>query len=237
MDPGRRAGLLRVLERARAIGLLGPGPVEPHVEHALAFGLPVPDLLGGGERALGGAPAVDLGTGAGLPGLVLASAFAKSSWLLVDGRERSTRFVAWAVTELGLGERVAVRTARAEDLGREVMHRGRHHLVVARGFGAPAVVAECAAPLLAVGGRLVVSEPPEPSDARWRSEPLAGLGLALDGRMASAHASVAAFTQVRPCAVAYPRRTGVPAKRPLWGASPDPDVSRETPRRGSPTGT
>ena len=192
------------------------------------------ELLEGGSDAI---PAVDLGTGAGLPGLVLAVAFPRTSWLLVDGRERSTRFVAGAVAELGLEARVEVRTVRAEELGREDAHRGGHRLVVARGFGPPAVLAECAAPLLAVGGQLVVSEPPEPSAERWPPEPLARLGLVVDRRMAGEHASVVALTQVSPCPEAYPRRTGVPSKRPLWGPPVDPDVSRETPRRGSPTGT
>lgn len=222
-----------MLERAREVGLLGPGPVEPHIDHALTFALPVRVLLEGG----GDVPAVDLGTGAGLPGLVLAAAYPRSRWLLVDGRERSTRVVTDAIARLGLGELVAVRTVRAEELGRERAHRSRHGLVVARGFGPPAALAECAAPLLAIGGRLVVSEPPEPSDDRWPAEPLAALGLRFDGRTASEYATVAAFTQVTPCPRTYPRRTGVPAKRPLFGPSPDPDVSRETPRRGSPTGT
>ena len=219
LDPARRAELVRVLERARERGLLGPGPVEPHVDHALTFALPVRELLAGGA---GGVPAVDRGTGAGLPGLVLAAAFPGTRWVLMDGRQRSTGFVAEAVADLGLGERIAVRTARAEEVGREADHRGRHRLVVARGFGPPAVLAECAAPLLEVGGRLVVSEPPEPDDDRWPAEPLARLGLVFEGRSGSALATVAALSQVSPCPAAYPRRTGIPAKRPLFGSRPEP---------------
>lgn len=214
LDAARRADLVRVLERAREQGLLGPGPVEPHIDHALAFALPVRALL---EEGTSGARAVDLGTGAGLPGLVLATAFPASAWLLVDGRLRSTGFVAEAVAELAIQERVDVLTARAEEVGRDSAHRGRHPLVVARGFGPPAVLAECAAPLLEVGGRLVVSEPPEPSEDRWPAEPLAGLGLVLDGRHAKGGATVAVFSQVKPCPSTYPRRTGIPAKRPLFG--------------------
>lgn len=219
LDPGRRAVLVRVLERARQRGLLGPGPVEPHIDHALAFSVPVRDLL---ERGAGGVPAVDLGTGSGLPGLVLAVAFPATSWLLVDGRERSTGFVAEAVGELRMDDRVRVRTVRAEELGRDPDVRGRHRLVVARGFGPPAALAECAAPLLEVGGRLVVSEPPDPGADRWPAEPLSVLGLVFDGREASAGPTVAAFTQVRPCGSTYPRRTGIPTKRPLFGPRPQP---------------
>lgn len=219
LGPARRADLVLVLERARERGLLGPGPVEPHIDHALTFALPVRALL---ENGTGGARAVDLGTGAGLPGLVLAVAFPATTWLLVDGRLRSTGFVDEAVADLGVGGRVDVRTVRAEELGRDADHRGRHRLVVARGFGPPAVLAECAAPLLEVGGRLVVSEPPEPAEDRWPAEPLARLGLVLDGRTRSGEATVAAFSQVSVCPSAYPRRTGVPSKRPLFGPGPQP---------------
>lgn len=115
---------------------------------------------------------------------------------------------------LGLAERVQVRTGRAEDLGRRLGHRGSYHLVVARSFARPAVVAECAAPLLAVGGRLVVSEPPMEED-RWPDQGLDVLGL---GRALPPAASrrLVVLRQERPCPERYPRRVGVPSKRPLW---------------------
>jgi len=210
-----RPALVAVLEGARARGLLGPGPVAPHIDHALAFAAPVVGELRGWEQDA--AAAVDLGTGAGLPGLVLACAFPATTWLLVDGRQRSTGFLAEAVEELALEARVEVRTVRAEELGREPAHRGRHRLVVARGFGPPAALAECAAPLLEVGGRLVVSEPPGPRPDRWPASPLAGLGLRYEGRLGTGGATVAVLSQAAPCPEGYPRRVGIPTKRPLFG--------------------
>ena len=124
--------------------MLGPGPVAPQIAHALAFGTVA-------------SPALDLGSGGGLPGLVLAEADPDSTWVLLDSRSRSVVFLREAVATLGLGDRVEVLEARAEDAGRALSHRGRYHLVVARGFAPPAVTAECAAPLLVAGGRLVVS--------------------------------------------------------------------------------
>ncbi|MGH9120995.1 MAG: RsmG family class I SAM-dependent methyltransferase, partial [Acidimicrobiales bacterium] len=102
---------------------------------------------------------VDLGSGAGLPGLVLACSWPESRWILMDSSTRRTAWLASAVERLGVSARVRVLCARAEVVGRGEL-RGSIHHVVARSFGAPAVTAECAAPLLRIGGSLVVAEPP-----------------------------------------------------------------------------
>jgi len=140
--------LLAVLDRSRALGFLGPGPVEDHLHHALAF-----------ARAVATPPAraLDLGAGGGLPGLVLASRiWPGTSWTFLDAQQKRTEFLREVVTDLGLDDRVAVITERAEVLGRSPDHRGVYDLVVSRSFGPPAVTAECGAPLLRPGGRLVV---------------------------------------------------------------------------------
>jgi 16S rRNA (guanine527-N7)-methyltransferase len=175
-----------------------------------------------GHSAAGGA--LDLGSGGGLPGLVLAVADPSMRWTLLDARERSVAFLSEAVAELGLGHRVRVVLGRAEEVGRDPEHRGRYGLVVARGFGPPAVTAECAAALLEVGGHLVVSEPPGSRGERWPEEPLAALGMCWKSIVRRSAGSVAVLEQVGPAPTRFPRRTGVPAKRPLF------DVSRETRR-------
>ena len=130
--------------------------------------------------------ALDLGSGGGVPGLALARWWPASRWVLLDARERRAVFLA------GCG-RVSWRSvtgcrslhAAAEDAGRDDRHRGRFDLVVARSFGPPAVVAECGAPFLREGGRLVVSEPPidDPrSVARRRSSTLLGLEFEASAR-------------------------------------------------------
>jgi 16S rRNA (guanine527-N7)-methyltransferase len=197
-----------VLEEARALGLLGPGPVLAHLVHALGFA----DAAGGPPRG----PAVDLGSGGGVPGLPLALLWADSVWALIDASERRTAFLARAVATLQVGDRVEVVRGRAEDVARQADRRGAAALVVARSFGAPAVVAECGCPLLAVGGRMVVSEPPEGGGARWPSEPLAVLGAAVGRRVAAAGATYQVLHQVSRCPDRFPRRSGVPAKRRLF---------------------
>lgn len=210
----RESGLWSVLAEGQRRGLLGPVPVAPQMAHALAFAeaeAPPPPP----------ARAVDLGSGGGLPGLVLAAAHPHTAWTLLDSRRRSVEFLREAVEGLGLADRVDVLEARAEDAGRDPAQRGRFQLVVARGFGPPAATAECAAALLAAGGRLVVSEPPGSAGERWPAEPLEKLGLRLVGVQQVGQGGFAVLEQASTCPDAYPRRSGVPAKRPLF-------VSRET---------
>jgi 16S rRNA (guanine527-N7)-methyltransferase len=199
--------LLEVLEEARGYGFLGPGPVVAHVEHAEGFAAAWGVGDGPGRFA-------DLGSGGGVPGLVLALRWPGSLGSLIDANERRTGFLGEAVASLGLGERVEVVRGRAEEVARDARHRGQYDLVVARGFGPPPVTAECAAPLLRVGGRLIVSEPPEDA-GRWDAAGLSALGLADRGAVV-AGARYQVLVQDALASERYPRRVGVPGKRPLW---------------------
>lgn len=206
MDEGfvASSALVAVLERARGLGVLGPGPVQEHVEHAGGF-------IGGLADVAAGALVVDLGSGAGVPGLVVAEARPDLHLVLLDSLERRCALLVEAIERLGWTDRVQVLEARAEEVGRDPDWRGRVDAVTARSFGPPAVVAECAAPLLVVGGILVVSEPPDDID-RWPADDLAAFGLVNDTAPVGMHRCRVAA----PCPDAYPRRVGLPAKRPLF---------------------
>lgn len=197
------ASLVDVLTEARRRGFLGPGPVEDHIAHADGF-----------ARCARQAPttAVDLGSGGGVPALVLADRWPGSSWLLVEAQVRRAAFLREAVRSLALGDRVAVAEGRAETVAHS--RRGWADLVTARAFGAPAVTAECAAPFLRVEGVLLVSEPPD-GTGRWPPEGLALLGLA--GGWRCDGPAIQALVQHSPCPERYPRRPGIAAKRPLFG--------------------
>ena len=106
--------------------------------------------------------------------------------------------------------------ARAEDAARDDRQRGRYPLVVARAFGPPAVTAECGVGFLSPGGRLAVSEPPGGDPDRWPREGLARLGLQGPEVLAGSGASVAVLRLADPAEPRWPRRAGVPARRPLW---------------------
>ncbi|MEO7428742.1 MAG: RsmG family class I SAM-dependent methyltransferase [Acidimicrobiales bacterium] len=195
--------LVQQLGRARELGFLGPGAVEDHIAHAVGF---VNAVMGVHGRV------VDLGSGGGVPGLVLATVRPDLEVVLVDAMAKRCAFLEQAVDALGLGTTRVIH-GRAEVLGRTEL-RGRADAVVARGFGSPAVTAECAAPLLRIGGRLVVSEPPS-TESRWWAEPLEALGLRLGPRSVSSPV-MQVLLQVGPCPDQFPRRDGMPRKRPLF---------------------
>lgn len=205
--------LLDLLTQSRELGFLGPGPVEDHLHHATAF---VAACTTAPARAL------DLGAGGGLPGLVIAAlAWPDTTWCFLDSSAKRTAFLTEAVDALDLGQRVSVVTARAEEVGRDQNQRATYDLVVSRSFGGPAVTAECAAPLLRPDGFLVVSEPPSSDTGqRWPDDGVAKFGLGpaepvviTDGPNP---VHLVRMKQQRIVDDRYPRRVGIPAKRPLF---------------------
>ena len=187
------AALVPVLERARSLGFLGPGPVEDHIEHAGRFGEALDGArIDGGEFA-------DIGSGGGVPGLAVLLTVDDLRAVLIDASQKRCSFLVWASAELGLSDRVDVWCGRAEQIGRESRARERFDAVVARGFGPPARTLECATPLVRPGGLVVVSEPPE--RRRWPAEGLAELAL----EEGSGPPGVAVFRRRDGLAARYPR--------------------------------
>lgn len=201
--------LRSVLEDARRFGFLGPGPVEGHIAHARAMAAAL-----GAHSSVPGSFA-DLGSGGGVPALVLLGLWVESSAVLIEAGRRRAGFLLECLDRLGWADRGQVVEARAEDVGRDVAYRWGFELVTARSFGSPAVTAECGAPLLAVGGTLVVSEPPSAPD-RWPDAPLSQLGLGPGSSIEVDGFHFRVLPQDRLCQDRFPRRTGVPSKRPLF---------------------
>lgn len=210
MTPAR-GGLEAVLTEAQELGFLGPGVVTRHIAHATA-------MLGCVPREQ--LRVVDLGSGGGVPGLVMACARDDLTLTLVDSQRRRCAFLRQAVDELGLSERVDVVEERAELAARRETLRETADVVVARSFGPPAVTAECAVGFLRVGGHLVVSEPPEHDSLarRWPANGLEGLGLSpAVPCWGESDATFARMVKTR-ADDRWPRRVGIPAKRPWWAA-------------------
>lgn len=199
-------GLVEVLGDARSLGFLGPGPIESHLESADRFRRAIDHL-----RCVGSV--VDLGSGAGLPGLPLALWRADLGVVLLEVMQKRADFLSTAILRLGLNGRVEVLRERAETAARLEQWRAACDLVVARSFGPPAVTAECAAPFLRVGGFLLVAEPPDPQPQRWPAISLSELGLEI---VETPVQGIAVMRQAHRCPERYPRRVGIPAKRPLF---------------------
>ncbi|MDP8978210.1 MAG: class I SAM-dependent methyltransferase [Actinomycetota bacterium] len=162
---------------------------------------------------------LDLGTGGGLPGLVLSVVRPDVRWTLLDATRKKTAAVAAFAAELGLGN-VDVVAGRAEVMARDGRLRGTFDGVVTRALAPLAVAAELARGFLRPGGLLAVVKGPA-----WRTE-LEGAGHALRILCFGAATAVDIGDAARPAWLvtmralgeaprAYPRRDGVPRARPL----------------------
>jgi 16S rRNA (guanine527-N7)-methyltransferase len=123
-------------------------------------------------RLAGAGSLLDLGSGAGYPGLPLAATLPLARVALVESVGKKARFlsVAAAAVSEALGDAgaaaqtIEVRPERAEDLAEDPEHRGAWQIVTARAVGALAEVAELGLPLLRQGGWLVA----------WKRDPEVG---------------------------------------------------------------
>jgi len=153
---------------ARAMGALGSASIEELRDHAAGF-IPAAFRVDSPIRCL------DVGSGAGVPGLLLAHQLPVSSWLLVDANERRCDLARQAGDASGLAGRVEVRHGRVEDLARDARFRRGFEFVVSRLFAPFEEVVECCLPLLAPGGVMVTSIA-EDALPRWSTADLSRLG-------------------------------------------------------------
>jgi 16S rRNA (guanine527-N7)-methyltransferase len=184
--------------------------LDTHVADSLA-GLELAEL----KRARSVA---DLGSGAGLPGLVLAAALPDATFLLIESQARKCAFIARAVAAMGLDNASAV-CVRAEEWEAGI---GGCDVAVARALAPQPVVLEYAAPLLRIGGALVDwrgRRRPDEEAAAGRAATELGLGAARIEPVAAfpgaAEHHLHVFTKVADTPARFPRRAGVARKRPL----------------------
>jgi 16S rRNA (guanine527-N7)-methyltransferase len=129
--------------------------IRDHVLDSLTV---VPHVVARSGRSGGLQRLIDIGSGAGFPGFILAIACTDIEVHLVDSVGKKTRFLTEAADALGLSNRVKVHTARAEEMAHDKSLRETFHLATARAVGKLALVAELALPLLAVGGQLLAQK-------------------------------------------------------------------------------
>jgi 16S rRNA G527 N7-methylase RsmG len=157
--------LIEVLQESHRFGALGETP-EVAIQHSERF-----------LAALGAASSVlDLGSGGGIPGLVLAVRRPDLHLSLLDRRSARTDLLSRLVHRLGVNDRVTVLAGEAAIFGRQPEYRSAFDAVVCRSFGSPAVTLRMAAPFLRNGGYLVVSEPPD-SPVRWKADEVSKEGF------------------------------------------------------------
>jgi len=182
--------------------------VDVHVADSLAG---LPELAAAGVIA-------DLGTGAGLPGLVIAAARPDATVWLVESVARKCAFLTEAAAAMGLGN-TRVACARAEEWAEGL---GACEAVTARALAALPVLVEYAAPLLREGGVLVAwkgrVDAEEEADGAAAAEAV-GLRfervLPVEPFPGSEHRTLWVYRKLLPTPPRFPRRPGVAAKRPI----------------------
>ncbi len=164
--------------------------------------------------------AADVGTGGGAPAIPLAIAWTRVHYTLIESIAKKARFLEEVKTALDLN--IVVLNARAEDVGRQPSTRETFDLVTARAVAALPTLVELTLPLARVGGMAVFPKGPKVHDevlaARAAIERLGGrlesvAPVALPDQEGERWVVVVRKVQSTP--KAYPRRAGVPAKRPL----------------------
>jgi len=195
---------------------MGSASVEDLAAHTAGYVAAVCAVLGKGVDDVDGV-GIDVGTGAGVPGIFLALAFPSMRWRLVDASEQRCDFARAAVRAVGLQGRVSVHHARAEDLGHTDGWREAHDIAVSRLLGPPAETAELLIPLVSAAGVAVVSTH-EDAENSWSSASLREFGVAaVEGFVHPAGAFVT-VTRVGSVPLALPRRRSLRQRSPLFGA-------------------
>jgi 16S rRNA (guanine527-N7)-methyltransferase len=164
---------------------------------------------------------VDVGTGAGFPGLALKILYPGMKLTLVESVGKKATFCQHMVEKLALNE-VTVLSLRAEEAGQNPAHREKYDWAVARAVANLPVLAELLLPLVRVGGAMLAQKGESaPAEAQSAEKALKLLGGSLRQLIPVALPGVAeertlvVVDKVAATPPFYPRRAGLPAKKPL----------------------
>jgi 16S rRNA (guanine527-N7)-methyltransferase len=165
---------------------------------------------------------VDVGTGAGFPGLPMAIARPDLKVTLVDSLNKRVRFLCEVIEALELGERVSALAARAEDVGRDPVHREAYDLCISRAVAGLNVLAEYCLPLTKVGGYFVAMKGPRAQEELVEAQQAVSV---LGGTLREVkhwnlpgegeQRTLVVVEKTRPTPGMYPRRAGMASKKPL----------------------
>jgi 16S rRNA (guanine527-N7)-methyltransferase len=184
------------------------GPTEGLVEDCLVLA----DHLAGARRL------VDVGSGGGLPGLPLKIARPELEVTLIEADGKKSAFLVNACASLGL-EGVEVVNRRAEEAGHDPRLREGFDVAVARALAPMPTLAELCLPFVRVGGRLLAqkTEAEDLSAAARAIESMGGGAVRVVPAPSSARRSgtIVIIEKLRPTPSNYPRRAGLPARKPL----------------------
>ena len=193
--------------RMNLTAIIEPAAVaEKHFADSLA----AVDLLARGARV------IDVGTGAGFPGVPLLIVRPDIKLTLMDGLNKRLLFLEALLDALGL--KADCVHARAEDAGQNPLYRGKFDVAVTRAVAALPALIELTVPLVKVGGRSIAYKgdaAEELKKSRTALHLLHASAKIVDVQAAYGKRSLVVVTKTEPTPKAYPRRAGTPAKKPL----------------------
>jgi 16S rRNA (guanine527-N7)-methyltransferase len=163
---------------------------------------------------------LDIGSGAGFPGLPLKLAFPQLQVSLLEAQAKRVRFLETVIQELGLAD-ISVLHGRAEEFAHQPAYREGYDLCVSRGVASLAVLAEYCLPFVKPGGLFVAYKAESTDELAAAAHSIATLGGELDRQVSftlpnsDLARSLIGIRKAAPTPDKYPRRVGVARKRPL----------------------
>ena len=176
------------------------------------------DSLAAAPYLSAGAKCIDVGTGAGFPGVPLLIARPDLSFTLLDSLNKRLVFLDAILEELGLQERAELVHMRAEDAGRDPRYREQYDFALSRAVAGLPVLMELTVPFLKVGGTGICYK----GDAKEEIEAAASAADKLHSSISAEPVpseygarTLVMIKKERRTAAAYPRKAGTPSKKPL----------------------
>ncbi len=164
---------------------------------------------------------IDVGTGAGLPGIPLKILWPDIGLVLLEATAKKAKFLHHLVAKLGLGN-VEIVVGRAEEVAHNARYRERFDLVLSRAVASLPTLVELTLPFCAIGGSFVAQKKGDiEQEVNKASRAITVLGgslreiKAVDLEELGGERRLIVINKVGPAPPEYPRRPGVPAKRPI----------------------
>jgi 16S rRNA (guanine527-N7)-methyltransferase len=191
-------------------------PNEIHIKHFLDSLTLLKIIQKNGEFSL-----IDIGTGAGFPGIPLKIILPEMALTLVESSHKKAEFCKVVVEELKLSN-TSVLTARVEELGKDSVYREQYDWAVARAVADLSVLSEYLLPLVKIGGKAIAMKSANSEDeikrVRHALEIMGGEiieKIKVDLPEDFGERTLIVINKIAATPAAYPRRTGIPVKRPI----------------------
>jgi 16S rRNA (guanine527-N7)-methyltransferase len=158
---------------------------------------------------------IDIGCGAGFPGIPLKIEHPQLKLTLVDSIGKKIAFVKHVISELKLNDTEAL-NARAEELAKRVQYREQYDIAISRAVASLNVLAEYCLPFVKVGGLFIAPKGTEiDTEIRSAEKAVKVLGGKLKDKIKVGSGYVLIYEKIKPTPNSFPRETGIPSKSPM----------------------